>query len=54
VNKLLRLLLATLLFLLLLALVYVVHSRFFPVRVVLYSALFDVLLAALLCGASRA
>ena len=41
-------LLASLLFLVVLALVYLVHARFFPVDVVFYAALLDVVLALLI------
>ncbi|MED5519711.1 MAG: hypothetical protein VX612_13400, partial [Pseudomonadota bacterium] len=41
-------LLASLLFLAVLALVYLAHARFFPVDVVFYAALLDVVLALLI------
>ncbi|MEC7675640.1 MAG: hypothetical protein VYB89_08940, partial [Pseudomonadota bacterium] len=41
-------LLASLLFLVVLALVYLAHARFFPVDVVFYAALLDVVLALLI------
>jgi hypothetical protein len=48
--KLARSLLATLAFLAAFAGVYALHARYFPVQVVLYSAMLDAALAAALCG----
>ena len=49
--KVLVFLLASLVFLLAYAGIYCLHSRYFPVDVVLYSAVLDAVLAAALCGA---